>query len=799
MQHLGDELLSAYLDGELTPPEALAAAAHLRACAGCAETARLYAAVDERLTAIPTLACASARPLISAHLDGELDGEDATVAVTHLAGCAGCREDVLRWSVADLAIAALPAARPSARVDAAIAALGQEPRGLRLPRVAWPVPAVGVAAALSIAIVISLSLTPARPRADNVTLVAAVQQSVLNPQTGILYVLHPENGTVAALDAVTFAQRMIITVGGRPIALALDAATNTILVLDATAKTVTAIDGTANTVSGSTAVTEIPGVPTSLLVDPSGKLVVTSVVAPAGSAPQGPSIGVVSVYGAGTKKLESVKQVDVAAQLVVIEPSGRRALLVSAEKTTLVDAATYQPLASATGGVSAAFAATGDDFAVLSSSPDGARVSFARRPNSVAIQGAARAIAPLPDGGFAVLTDVQQQGRITVLLADGSVAGTIDLPSVGRDLAYDASSRKFTVIGPSGASNIALPASLAKIPVPVPTAPAAATPLPTAASTPAPSAAPIASPAPPVAVAAPASYPLPPNGARLVWPDTYFAATPGRRTLGAAIEGQRMWSIDDANRVSAFHYSTAQTFDIGRLPKTASVTRVLTSPNHIYLPDFSGTLYVLTMDSEQLATVVLPFLREAVAIAASPDELFWLATSRSGLVSFDPRTGRATVVDAGHGLSAVAVESLGRVWFAAGERQAIDSYDPLTGKLTELVLNHDGAISAMLVDRNGTLWVGTDTGQVFAIRNNSLTSVASAGRRIDSFTLDADGLPWLVSRSAGGIAYGPVSDLRALRTAPATAAEPFFDRLGRAWLADRSADGFYVTVPKDGP
>jgi streptogramin lyase len=186
-------------------------------------------------------------------------------------------------------------------------------------------------------------------------------------------------------------------------------------------------------------------------------------------------------------------------------------------------------------------------------------------------------------------------------------------------------------------------------------------------------------------------------------------------------------------------------------------------------------------------------------MAASPDERLWLATIRSGLVSFDPRTGRATVVDAGRGLSAVAVDPLGKVWFAAGERQAIDSYDPLTGKLTELVLNHDGAVTAMIVDRGGTLWVGTDTGQVFAIRNNGLGSILGAAGRIDSFILDADGLPWLVSRSAAAVAYGPVSDLNTLRTAPASAAEPFFDRLGRAWLADRSADGFYVTVPKDGP
>src|SRR5437763_803851 len=121
--HLSDELLSAYCDGELAPSEALAATAHLRACAGCAENARLFASLDEQLTATPALACSAAGTLVSAQLDGELGAEEATVAAAHLASCGGCRNDVLRWSVAERAIAALPPARPSARVDTAIAAL----------------------------------------------------------------------------------------------------------------------------------------------------------------------------------------------------------------------------------------------------------------------------------------------------------------------------------------------------------------------------------------------------------------------------------------------------------------------------------------------------------------------------------------------------------------------------------------------------------------------------------------------------------------------------------------------------
>src|SRR5438876_8280642 len=176
--HLSDELLSAYQDGELAPSEATAAAAHLRSCAGCAETARLYARLDDGLTSTPALGCASGLTLVSAQLDGELDGPESAIAAAHLAGCVSCRADVLRWSATETSIATLPPARPSARVDAAIAALGRQPAGRVLPRLTWPVPAFAAATALVLLLVLTLSIGPAGPVAPSVALVAGVQQSV---------------------------------------------------------------------------------------------------------------------------------------------------------------------------------------------------------------------------------------------------------------------------------------------------------------------------------------------------------------------------------------------------------------------------------------------------------------------------------------------------------------------------------------------------------------------------------------------------------------------------------------------
>ena len=801
--HLSSELLSAYLDGELTPAESMAAAAHVRSCADCAGTARLYAALDERLAAVPALACSAALTLVSAELDGELAGEESTIAAAHLAACAGCRANVLRWSVVDRSLAALPAARPSVRVDQAIAALGRRPAA-RVPRfgLGWPAPALAVAVAMSIVmlLVIGNGTVPAVP---NTALVAAAQLSVLNPKTGTLYVLHPESGTVAALNATTMQQVSLISVGGRPTALALNETTNAIVVLDAGAKTLTFIDGTLNTVSSSAEVT-VPGTPTGLQVDPAGHLVVSSVPAGGGAASAKPATGgTVSVISADAKQVVSVKQVDVAPQVMVLEPNGRRALLVSAEATTLVDATTYEPLKRATGGMAAAFAVSGDDFAILSRTATGATVSFARRTASVAIAGTPHAIAPLPDGGFAVLSDVGARGRITLLLPDGSPAGTFDVAANGRDLTYDAALRQFTIIGAASATTVPLPLEFATIPGPAPRPDLAASPLPTLSPTPVPSVTPTPLPSHTPESAAPAviaARSLAPQNGRVAWPGTYIVSLgSGHGIVASAGDGERLWFVDGANRLNAFHMLSGQRFPIAQLPAGANVTRIVISPNHVYLADSAGVLYVLTIASEQLVTVQLPMLAAATAIAASPDERLWLATNRFGLVSFDPRTGRLETIAAGPDLSAVAVDALGRVWVAAGERQAIDSYDTLTGTLTELVLAHDGAITALFVDRAGAVWLGTDRGSTFALRNDRVESVQAIGAKVAAIVAGPEGGAWYVGRNASDVISGPLGGSGGARYAPGSASGPTFDALGRSWQVDRSADQVYVTLPEAQP
>jgi anti-sigma factor RsiW/sugar lactone lactonase YvrE len=818
--HLSDELLSSYLDGELSPTQAHRASEHLRDCPRCAQALGTFAALDQELAAPPALSCSQAAPFLSAKLDAELGAEEAEIATAHLATCAGCRADVARWSAAEVALKTLPASRPSARVDAFVAALGREPErrvaATGLGR-AWPVPALALATAISLVLVLSLPQAgaPVATQPDQ-PLVAAAQESVFNPNTNTLYYLKTDSGEVIAIDPQTGAQKGVIKVGGKPTALALNLATNTVAVLDSSHKTVHEIDGALTTVQSSTSV-DVGGTPTSLQVDTKGNVVVGAVVSTGGGpAASASGVGVIATIDGGTGQVGSVHQIDIAPSVIVIDPNGKRALLVSAKSTILADAATYAPLGTYPGGIGAAFSVGRDDFAVLSAGAKGATVTFARGGAQVVLGGVPRAITSLPGGGFAVLADTAGTGLITVVNSDGVTSTTLAAPANAKDLAYDSATRKFSVIGAVGLVSVALPTATQAPPIAV-----AGSPLPTALTTPsaAPSAAPSTSPTPtptpspaptePVVVVAPPERESNvPAGARVLWPGTYFVGLPaGDRPVASIFDGKRIWYLDDANRVSVLHVmASGERYQITALPQTAIVTGIAIAPNHVYFVDgAANVLYVLTINTEQVTSVTLPRGMSVTALAGSPDERVWFATKESGLVAYDPRTRRIETVPAGLDLAAVATDAIGRVWTASRQRQAIDVYDPFTGKLTEIALTHGGALSALAVDRSNTVWVGTDTGQTFAVKGGVPAGTGSAevspglvGRPITGFVMDMNGGVYFVSRSSSALAYGAVRGAGVVRLLPSGSTEPMFDPLGRAWSSDRAAGGLYVTLAGGG-
>ncbi len=840
--HPSQELLSAYLDGELTPKETLQVGRHARECQACAESLARFSAFDSGLLAPPALSCDAALSLASARQDGELDASLTLVAEAHLAACDSCQAAAAGWDRLDVALAALPLQNPSTRVDVALECFRRAPvrtgRSPLFPMPVWPVRAVA-AAAMAIAVLLSLpqQVGPELATPD-AGLLASIEQSVLDTRTGTLYVLHSQDALVAALDATTLAPRASIPVGGRPTALALNPAADQVLVLDAEAKTVTAIDSNSNSVVSATSL-DIPGRPTSIQVDGAGKVVVASIISdtggPGGPIPSAsnvaaPQSGAVSVLNGTTKIVETISKVDVAPRQVVIEPSGKRALLVSSQGTTIVDAATYKPLDRATGGIAAAFSGISGEFAVLSLR-DGAALVTLSAHAAVPLSGSPKAITSLPDGGYAVLTDSAGVGRITALASDGTVEGSVGAPS-GRDITYDPLTGSLAVIGPAGVSNVSLSA-LAIAPSGSPSAapsvavaplasqsPAAATPAaqpspppiasPSASPAAAPSASPSVSPSPspsillapsePVAAAPSANLSLVPTDARLLSSNTYLYQPRLAHPVLAAGDGTRMWTLDASNKLSSLHTDTGDVFQIASLPASAKVSSILPSPNYVYLADPShGTLYVVSIKTDQVSAYSIPFLPLVADAVTSPDDRLWLIADGFGLVSFDPRSHRTDGADVGGTrFSAVGVDAIGRVLLAPRDRQALDVYDPYTATFTELVFPHDGAITAIVVDRKAVVWAGTDTGQIFAMRNQKLDTASSVGRAIDRLIVGSSGDVWYVSRAGGETTFGPADGSALALHAPLGVSTPAFDVLGRAWAEDPVSGGFLVTLPRDG-
>lgn len=832
--HPSQEILSAYLDGELTPAEALSVGRHARECVPCGQALRSFGDLDTDLAEPPALACEAARALVSARHDGELDAETARIAEAHLDGCVACQAASEAWVGLDAALAALPLKAPSERVDAALGHLRREPAAgrrprLALPTVAWPVRAL---APLTVALALLLALPQAGPElaSPEPLLVASIQQSVFDARTGTLYVLHSQEALVAALDASTLAPRTTIAVGGKPTALALNQATEQILVLDADAKTVTTIDSRSNSVIASTPF-EVPGTPTSIQVDGAGKVVVATIIsdtsggagpAPSAARTTAPQSGAVAVLDPATKQVQTISQVDVAPRQVVIEPSGKRALLVSSQGTTIVDAATYKPLDRAPGGIAAAFSGLGGEFAVLSLRDGTAFVNLSGR-RGVALAGSPRAITPLPGGGYAVLTETGGGGRITTLAADGTVGPSVSAPA-GRDITFDPLTGNLAVISAAGVANVSLSVALAAQPsTPAATAPpiSPASPAIVATTPPAPaslaqsaspSAAPSASAAPsgspatssppaPVAAAPSPDASLIPTNARLLTGNTYLYAPPRAvRATRVAGDGERVWMLGPSNRLSALHTTTGEVFTVASLPVTAKIAAILPSPAYVYLTDpGAGVLYAVSIRTEKVTSAPLPFLPIVTDAVTSPDDRLWMVVEGLGLVSFDPRSQRTDVADvSGQRFSAVGVDAIGRVWLAPRDRPSLDLYDPYQGKLIELVFPHDGAITAITIDRKAAVWVGTDTGQIIAMRAARVETAASVGRPIDRLVVGAGGEMWYVSRSGGEVTFGPADGSAPALHGPQGMSTPAFDRLGRAWAQDPTTGAFFVTLPGEG-
>jgi len=789
MSHPAFDLLSAYSDGELAPAQAEAVQRHLVDCVACRSDISAFSTVDSALQAVPTLACAAARSLVSAALDDELLPEEMPVLSHHLTGCAACAADRATWASLEQRLATMPVVAPPARVDAAIGRLVDRPRRDRIwARPVVPLALRGLTVTALVALVVALvalSGGGAPQQQANVpgeTAIVASALSVLDTRTNTLYVVDPVAATLTARDATTNAQLSKLSLGGHPTALALNAAANTVVVLDAQQKSVVAVDATRNAVV-STITVDVPGTPTGINVEPSGKLLVSASTTTADGAK--PS-GVVAIVD--KDKTVGVITVDVAPKRLVVEPSGGRVLLVSAAGTTLADARTFATLDRLVGGLDAAFSSTGDGGAVLSTSGTGARLSFwgAKAPTPLQLDGTPLALAPTAAGGFAVLLASGGASHIALVSAAGNVQGTIDVAGAGTALTFDPTLERFAVLGPGG--------SVAFAPQPGPTSAVQPTSAPAtqAPATPSPSPSPTGTP---TTTTAPTLVPSTPesSAAAALGGVTRFALPDGKQPFLARAAAGRIWFVDQSNALNSLVTSSRGVFTFRQLPNDAIIRGLAVSPNYVYAVDSHSGLTVFSIATERAVTQAYPFLSSsAYLLTTSLDDTLWIAKAGGNeIISYEPRTRAVNVVDVVDGsLSALATDDSGRIWFANESRKSIGYYDALTARLVEFPVARRGSVTSLLPTK-GTLWAGTDVGELLAVRGDQLALAASVGARVTALVLGPSGA-WYEASSPAGVVYAPLNGGATPRIAPSSARTLAFDAAGSAWLSDPSAALFYV-------
>lgn len=821
MAHLPQEMLSAYLDGELPADQAAAARQHLGACVSCSAEIAAFRSLDDALLATPDLSCAAAAPLISGHFDGEADSPETLAAAAHLASCDDCRASRQAWLRAENALRAMPAALPSARVDAAIAALGEARRrpvpqrrlspGRSVVRSAGR--AIGGAVAVGLAAAMAVVggtgvFGPARGPATasqapgvqvpvvvqgpgRPVLVASAVQQVLNTKTNTLYVLRPDEKQVDAIDPFSRLARAAIAVPAKPITLAVNEDANRVYVIDVLRQLVE-IDGDTNTVT-STTPNVVQGTPTAVSYDAGKKqIVVAAETTRAAAAPSAaPSAGVVVVLDSVTKMALQSTTTDAVPQTVVLDDSGSRALLVSSDATTIVDAQTYKPSLKLPGGVAGAFATGRGPVAVISRSSDGTTVTFFGNgaPKAVDLKGSPVAITPTPDGGFGVLTSAATGDAVYVIDAAGRAVDRLGVAAGGTAIVYDQAAKRLAVLGAD--------VTYASLPAATPTGSAAPSGSPSlsASASPQPSASPRPS-APAAVVAKPSRSPLPaPAGAVLAWTGTYRIELPyGKRVEVATIDPlkRRIWFVDQNRTLNAMRTSDYAIFPVAQLPSGANIDALLAGYGHVYAVDRAGVqLYDLTIDTERWTARSIGPLRDGVGFSVTPDDRLWFGRGTQ-LLSYDPRTRQLSAVEGGVGpITAVTADVGARVWLAGAESIAV--YDTRSSRLTRYVLPSHGAASAIGVDGSGALWVSTVSGELFSVADGELRLSARTAAPYTGFVVDASGAAVGIGPVAGGTSVGLVDGSRTRSLVPGATGGVFFDAEGRAWYADRTGGVFFAT------
>src|SRR5206468_8396644 len=114
-------------------------------------------------------------------------------------------------------------------------------------------------------------------------------------------------------------------------------------------------------------------------------------------------------------------------------------------------------------------------------------------------------------------------------------------------------------------------------------------------------------------------------------------------------------------------------------------------------------------------------LSPVAAVAVGLDDTLWIGLrDASYLLAFDPRTHSMDSFDLGGArVSALAVDTQGRVVYSDDLHATVGTLDPNTHRLREDLLARRGSTTSLIVDSSGTMWLGTTTGCLYSVNVGS--------------------------------------------------------------------------------
>ena len=199
------------------------------------------------------------------------------------------------------------------------------------------------------------------------------------------------------------------------------------------------------------------------------------------------------------------------------------------------------------------------------------------------------------------------------------------------------------------------------------------------------------------------------------------------------------------------------------------------------------------------------------ALYANADGTLWIGTKASGLTRYDPTSDRFVSYPVGRGgfpyptVYAITGDGGGMVWVATGSGDgpgSLDRLDTATGNIQTLIAADSGLdarVRALLLDGEGTLWVGTLSGLLRCEKKIPCQNVVLADApRVLALYETGDGTIWVGTNRGVYFISRNAPQPQPFRSNALRSIQDFIEPVpGELWIASQ-IDGLFVVDLKSG-